>query len=91
MNLFIVMFLISMFMFSFCYSHIFMSLISLEFMMLSLLTLMFKVFEGIMEINMLLFFLVFVVCESVLGLTLLILLIRSNGNDSMNMLNLLIL
>lgn len=39
---------------------------------------------------LLLYYLVFVVCESVLGLTLLILIIRSYGNDNINLLNLII-
>lgn len=36
------------------------------------------------------YFLIFVVCESVLGLTLLIYLIRSKGNDNIKILNLIL-
>nr|AZL93214.1 NADH dehydrogenase subunit 4L [Eupelmus sp. ZJUH_2016012] len=86
----ILMFFISIFMFSYFYKNLFMTLISLEFMMLSLLSIIFFVFKEFNNLNMLLFYLVFVVCESVLGLTMLILLIREKGNDLMKLINLII-
>nr|ACH81739.1 NADH dehydrogenase subunit 4l [Nasonia vitripennis]ACH81750.1 NADH dehydrogenase subunit 4l [Nasonia vitripennis] len=85
---YIIMFIMSMLMFVYLYNQILLNLICLEFLMLSLLMLL----SNLMMLNnsmiMVLFYLVFVVCESVLGLSMLIILIRSYGNDSFKLLNL---
>nr|YP_009526469.1 NADH dehydrogenase subunit 4L [Pteromalus puparum]AYM35229.1 NADH dehydrogenase subunit 4L [Pteromalus puparum] len=81
------MFIMSTFMFVYMYNQILLTLISMEFMMLSLLMMLNNVFINNSMI-LILFYLIFVVCESVLGLTMLIILIRSNGNDNIKLLNL---
>nr|UYR45755.1 NADH dehydrogenase subunit 4L [Merostenus sp.] len=84
----LMMFIITLFMISYMYNHLFLTLISFEFMMLSVLLMLMIKF---LNLNMiyLFYYLVFVVCEGVLGLTLLILLIRSKGNDNLLMFNLM--
>nr|QSX81637.1 NADH dehydrogenase subunit 4L [Philotrypesis tridentata] len=86
---FLMMFIFSMFMFVFYYSQLLMTLISLEFIMLSTLMLLNNMLLLNNSMILILYFMVFVVCESVLGLTILIILIRTYGNDSMNLLNLM--
>nr|AZL93227.1 NADH dehydrogenase subunit 4L [Eurytoma sp. ZJUH_2016013] len=91
MNYFIylIMFIFSLFMMVYFYSQILLTLLSMEFLMLSvLMNLSYNLYVNNMMF-MLMYFLVFVVCEGVLGLTLLINLIRNNGNDNMKFLNLL--
>nr|ACH81772.1 NADH dehydrogenase subunit 4l [Nasonia longicornis] len=87
--LYIIMIIMSMLLFTCMYNQVLMNLICLEFIMLSLLMLL----SNLMMLNnsmiMVLFYLVFVVCESVLGLSLLIILIRSYGNDNIKLLNLI--
>nr|YP_011003922.1 NADH dehydrogenase subunit 4L [Eurytoma acutibialis]WPS67062.1 NADH dehydrogenase subunit 4L [Eurytoma acutibialis] len=84
------MFFFSMFMMCYMYSQILMTLLSMEFLMLSiLLTLSYNLLINNM-LYLLMYYLVFVVCEGVLGLTLLVSLIRNNGNDNMNFLNLIL-
>nr|YP_009519798.1 NADH dehydrogenase subunit 4L [Trichogramma japonicum]AOM68231.1 NADH dehydrogenase subunit 4L [Trichogramma japonicum] len=84
------MFMFSNFMFIFFYSKLLMTLISVEFMMLSLLILLFYVFFYYKSMNLMMYYLIFVVCEGVLGLSLLILLIRSFGNNNMYLMNLIL-
>nr|UXW93499.1 NADH dehydrogenase subunit 4L [Hymenoptera sp. 4 GYN-2021] len=78
--------------FSLCLNrlHILMILLSMEFMMLSVYILMIAylmIFE--LELYFLMVFLTFSVCEGVLGLSILILMVRSNGNDYFRSLNIL--
>nr|AXS67642.1 NADH dehydrogenase subunit 4L [Cicadellidae gen. sp. 1 JCX-2018] len=65
--------------------HIFMCLLSLEFLVLSLM-LIFSVscvfFDY--ELYLVVFMMIFFVCESVLGLSILIYMIRFYGNDYLN-------
>nr|YP_009694380.1 NADH dehydrogenase subunit 4L [Carabus granulatus]QEI26040.1 NADH dehydrogenase subunit 4L [Carabus granulatus] len=87
---FIFMFFIGMMVFSSKRKHLLLMLLSLEFIILSLYILMFiylSMFD--FEYYFSMFFLTFCVCESVLGLSILVSLIRTQGNDfffSMNML-----
>nr|QEL51240.1 NADH dehydrogenase subunit 4L [Pterostichus oblongopunctatus] len=87
---FIFMFFVGMVVFSSKRKHLLLMLLSLEFIILSLYMLMFiylSMFNYEYYFNM--FFLTFCVCESVLGLSILVSLIRTHGNDfffSMNML-----
>nr|WPV76949.1 NADH dehydrogenase subunit 4L [Phlebotomus sichuanensis] len=70
--------------------HLLSMLLSLEFIVLSLfifllMYLSFFYYEGYFS----LIFLIFCVCEGVLGLSLLILLVRSHGNDYFQSINIL--
>nr|YP_010480544.1 NADH dehydrogenase subunit 4L [Nasonia giraulti]UVN15268.1 NADH dehydrogenase subunit 4L [Nasonia giraulti] len=85
---YIIMIIMSMLLFVYLYNQILMNLICLEFIMLSLLMLLSNLMLMNNSMIMVLFYLVFVVCESVLGLSLLIILIRSYGNDNVKLLNL---
>nr|YP_009565387.1 NADH dehydrogenase subunit 4L [Encyrtus infelix]QBA96089.1 NADH dehydrogenase subunit 4L [Encyrtus infelix]QBA96102.1 NADH dehydrogenase subunit 4L [Encyrtus infelix] len=66
-----------------------MILMSLEFMMLSLLMFLNFLILIYGDTFILMYFLIFVVCESVLGLSMLIIFIRGKGNDNMKFLNLI--
>nr|YP_007026055.1 NADH dehydrogenase subunit 4L [Carcinoscorpius rotundicauda]AFR25743.1 NADH dehydrogenase subunit 4L [Carcinoscorpius rotundicauda]AFT65395.1 NADH dehydrogenase subunit 4L [Carcinoscorpius rotundicauda] len=62
--------------------HLLSMLLSLELMMLgSFLMLVFLISGSLGEESFLLYFLTMVVCESSLGLSILVLIIRSHGND----------
>nr|AWV84390.1 NADH dehydrogenase subunit 4L [Platypedia putnami] len=62
--------------------HIILSLLSLEFIILSLFCMLsLMLLKMSSEYYMLLIFLVFGVCEGVIGLSVLITMIRSHGND----------
>nr|YP_009941521.1 NADH dehydrogenase subunit 4L [Pseudocrangonyx joolaei]QOC70579.1 NADH dehydrogenase subunit 4L [Pseudocrangonyx joolaei] len=66
------------------YSRLLISLLSLEMASLSLYGMGLLYFWGTLEeVFVLLYFLVMVVCEGVLGLTLLVLMMRSHSSDSM--------
>nr|YP_009186454.1 NADH dehydrogenase subunit 4L [Paraplea frontalis]AHL44238.1 NADH dehydrogenase subunit 4L [Paraplea frontalis] len=82
-NYFIIfMFLMGLFVFCSMHKHLLLTLLSLEFMILVLFMFLFYflVFFGY-EIYFTLIFLTFSVCEGVMGLSILVLLIRSHGND----------
>nr|YP_004940584.1 NADH dehydrogenase subunit 4L [Carabus mirabilissimus mirabilissimus]YP_009737808.1 NADH dehydrogenase subunit 4L [Carabus changeonleei]ACT36240.1 NADH dehydrogenase subunit 4L [Carabus mirabilissimus mirabilissimus]QHW07543.1 NADH dehydrogenase subunit 4L [Carabus changeonleei] len=87
---FIFMFFIGMIVFSSKRKHLLLMLLSLEFIILSLYILLFIYLSMYdFEYYFSMFFLTFCVCESVLGLSILVSLIRTHGNDfffSMNML-----
>nr|WMH03361.1 NADH dehydrogenase subunit 4L [Encyrtus aurantii] len=87
---YLILFFNSMFMFVYFFYNIMLSLMALEFLMLSLLMILNFAVLFFGEMFLLMYFLVFVVCESVLGLTLLIILIRSKGNDNMKYFNLIL-
>nr|YP_009485865.1 NADH dehydrogenase subunit 4L [Limbodessus palmulaoides]AVZ66436.1 NADH dehydrogenase subunit 4L [Limbodessus palmulaoides] len=86
---FILMFFIGLLVFSLKRKHLLLMLLSMEFMILSLYGLLFiflSMFDY--EVYFSMIFLVFCVCESVLGLSILVSLIRTHGNDyffSMNL------
>nr|YP_009944715.1 NADH dehydrogenase subunit 4L [Encyrtus eulecaniumiae]QGA74471.1 NADH dehydrogenase subunit 4L [Encyrtus eulecaniumiae]QGA74484.1 NADH dehydrogenase subunit 4L [Encyrtus eulecaniumiae]QGA74497.1 NADH dehydrogenase subunit 4L [Encyrtus eulecaniumiae]QGA74510.1 NADH dehydrogenase subunit 4L [Encyrtus eulecaniumiae] len=72
------------------YYNIMLTLMSLEFLMLTLLMILNFIVMFYGNLFILMYYLIFVVCESVLGLSLLIILIRSKGNDNMKNLNLIL-
>nr|YP_010166669.1 NADH dehydrogenase subunit 4L [Lioporeus pilatei]QRV62760.1 NADH dehydrogenase subunit 4L [Lioporeus pilatei] len=87
--LFIVMFFVGLIVFSSKRKHLLLMLLSMEFIILSLYSLMFlflSMFDYEFYFSMM--FLVFSVCESVLGLSILVSLIRTHGNDYFFSLNL---
>nr|UPX88690.1 NADH dehydrogenase subunit 4L [Cychrus caraboides] len=87
---FIFMFFVGMIVFSSKRKHLLLMLLSLEFIILSLYMLMFiylSMFDYEYYFSML--FLTFCVCESVLGLSILVSLIRTHGNDFFFSMNLL--
>nr|ATF28652.1 NADH dehydrogenase subunit 4L [Pomponia linearis] len=70
--------------------HIMMSLLSLEFVILSLFCYFSYLLSFMMsDLYMLIIFLTFGVCEGVLGLSCLVMLIRSHGNDNLMSINLM--
>nr|YP_010887193.1 NADH dehydrogenase subunit 4L [Exurapteryx aristidaria]WJJ44287.1 NADH dehydrogenase subunit 4L [Exurapteryx aristidaria] len=86
----IFMFIIGNLIFVSKYKHLLIVLLSLEFMVLSVF--FFLLFYLLMlnyEIYMLMVFLVFSVCEGALGLSILVSLIRTHGNDYFKSFNLL--
>nr|QGA74534.1 NADH dehydrogenase subunit 4L [Encyrtus rhodococcusiae]QGA74549.1 NADH dehydrogenase subunit 4L [Encyrtus rhodococcusiae]QGA74561.1 NADH dehydrogenase subunit 4L [Encyrtus rhodococcusiae] len=72
------------------YYNIMLTLMSLEFLMLTLLMILNFIIMFYGNLFIMMYYLIFVVCESVLGLSLLIILIRSKGNDNMKNLNLIL-
>nr|YP_010043011.1 NADH dehydrogenase subunit 4L [Dineutus mellyi]QPC56771.1 NADH dehydrogenase subunit 4L [Dineutus mellyi] len=84
------MFFVGIFVFSIKRKHLLLMLLSMEFIILSLYILMFFYLSMFnFEYYFSMFFLVFCVCESVLGLSLLVSLIRTHGNDFFFSMNLL--
>nr|BDL61410.1 NADH dehydrogenase subunit 4l [Deiratonotus japonicus] len=64
------------------HKHLLNSLLSLEFMMLGIFWLLSLQMSSVgSEVYLSLFFLTLVVCEGALGLSLLVLIVRSHGND----------
>nr|YP_006883040.1 NADH dehydrogenase subunit 4L [Acleris fimbriana]ADU58123.1 NADH dehydrogenase subunit 4L [Acleris fimbriana]UDU84874.1 NADH dehydrogenase subunit 4L [Acleris fimbriana] len=72
------------------HKHLLINLLSLEFMVLSIFLFMLMILSY-MNINMymLMVFLVFAVCEGALGLSILVSMIRTHGNDYFQSFNLL--
>nr|AYQ18941.1 NADH dehydrogenase subunit 4L [Discolomatidae sp. 4 ACP-2013] len=84
------MLICSMLVFSFNFKHLLMMLLSMELMMLSLFLLLFNFFIlNNYEIYFCMIYLCMSVCEGVLGLSILVSMIRSSGNDYMQSMNLL--
>nr|YP_010528184.1 NADH dehydrogenase subunit 4L [Aelia fieberi]UXW64338.1 NADH dehydrogenase subunit 4L [Aelia fieberi] len=70
--------------------HLLLSLLSLEFMVLWVFFLLFLMLMNYgHELYFSLFFLVFTVCEGALGLSILVSLVRSQGNDYLSSMSLL--
>nr|UZT67421.1 NADH dehydrogenase subunit 4L [Aegilips sp. ZJUH 20220002] len=83
------MFFISIILLTFNYKHIIMIIMSMEIMMMSLMMFCFMNLM-LMKINFwLMFFLIMIVTEGVLALTLLIMMIRFKGMDKMNSLTMI--
>nr|YP_009485904.1 NADH dehydrogenase subunit 4L [Paroster microsturtensis]AVZ66475.1 NADH dehydrogenase subunit 4L [Paroster microsturtensis] len=84
-----IMFFIGLVVFSSKRKHLLLMLLSMEFMILSLYAMMFMFLSFLdYEFYFSMVFLVFCVCESVLGLSILVSMIRTYGNDyffSMNL------
>nr|YP_010271114.1 NADH dehydrogenase subunit 4L [Neptis thisbe]UJY98883.1 NADH dehydrogenase subunit 4L [Neptis thisbe] len=86
----IIMFMFGNMIFVSKHKHLLIILMSLEFMVLSIFFLM-MMYLMMIEYNMymLMAFLVFSVCEGVLGLSILVSMIRTHGNDYFNSFNLI--
>nr|QHN59851.1 NADH dehydrogenase subunit 4L [Phiaris dolosana] len=85
-----VMFLIGNLIFVSKHKHLLIILLSLEFMVLSIfLFMMFIMMYMHYNMYMLMVFLVFAVCEGALGLSILVSMIRTHGNDYFQSFNLL--
>nr|YP_010547162.1 NADH dehydrogenase subunit 4L [Orientabia sinica]UYK52049.1 NADH dehydrogenase subunit 4L [Orientabia sinica] len=90
LSLIYLIFFIGMFSLAMNRFHLLMILLSLEFIVTSLyflLIIYLNLFN--MELYFSMFFLVFSVCEGVLGLSILVLMIRFNGNDYFQVLSML--
>nr|YP_010714908.1 NADH dehydrogenase subunit 4L [Neohydnus jiuzhaigouensis]WDE20722.1 NADH dehydrogenase subunit 4L [Neohydnus jiuzhaigouensis] len=88
--LFLMMFFMGAMSFTIKRKHLLMMLLSLEFMVLSLFLGLFMYFNILMyEYYFTLIFLSFSVCEGALGLSLLVSLIRTHGNDYFQTFNIL--
>nr|UHA56199.1 NADH dehydrogenase subunit 4L [Trigonodes hyppasia] len=89
-SIFIIMFFIGNLIFVLKHKHLLIVLLSLEFIVLSIFFLMLIFFNFIeYDMYMLMLFLVFSVCEGALGLSILVSLIRTHGNDYFQGFNLL--
>nr|WMQ77952.1 NADH dehydrogenase subunit 4L [Auzata chinensis] len=88
--IFIFMFIIGSLIFIFKHKHLLIVLLSLEFIILSMFFYMLLYFIlNDYDMYMLMVFLVFSVCEGTLGLSILISMIRTHGNDYFQSFNLL--
>nr|YP_010414762.1 NADH dehydrogenase subunit 4L [Mocis undata]URT60116.1 NADH dehydrogenase subunit 4L [Mocis undata] len=89
-SIFIIMFFIGNLIFVLKHKHLLIVLLSLEFIVLSMFFFM-LIFLNFIEYDMymLMLFLVFSVCEGALGLSILVSLIRTHGNDYFQGFNLL--
>nr|AML26582.1 NADH dehydrogenase subunit 4L [Staphylinidae sp. BMNH 1274708] len=88
--LFIMMYFIGLIMFCMMCKHFLMMLLSLEFIMMSLLLgLFFMLMNFNYEMYFLMIFMIMVVSEGVLGLSILVSIIRTHGNDYFYNLNML--
>nr|UJG45289.1 NADH dehydrogenase subunit 4L [Beris vallata] len=86
----LLLFIMGVFVFISNRKHLLSMLLSLEFIVLSLFLMLFiylNYFNNSMFFSMM--FLVFSVCEGVLGLSMLVSMIRSHGNDYFNSFNIL--
>nr|ARF02884.1 NADH dehydrogenase subunit 4L [Cydalima perspectalis]UBD09486.1 NADH dehydrogenase subunit 4L [Cydalima perspectalis]WEV93784.1 NADH dehydrogenase subunit 4L [Cydalima perspectalis] len=88
--LIIIMFIVGNMIFVFKHKHLLIVLLSLEFIVLSIFFFMLMMFSFIeYDMYMLMVFLVFSVCEGALGLSILVSMIRTHGNDYFQSFNLL--
>nr|YP_009627341.1 NADH dehydrogenase subunit 4L [Cydalima perspectalis]APC61839.1 NADH dehydrogenase subunit 4L [Cydalima perspectalis]QCC70765.1 NADH dehydrogenase subunit 4L [Cydalima perspectalis] len=86
----IIMFIVGNMIFVFKHKHLLIVLLSLEFIVLSIFFFMLMMFSFIeYDMYMLMVFLVFSVCEGALGLSILVSMIRTHGNDYFQSFNLL--
>nr|QFU28814.1 NADH dehydrogenase subunit 4L [Curtos costipennis] len=89
-SIFIFMYMIGLLVFCVKCNHLLLMLLSLEFIVLSLFFgLLFVIIILMYESYFLMVFLSFSVCEGSLGLSILVSMVRSYGNDYFNMLNIL--
>nr|WPN89787.1 NADH dehydrogenase subunit 4L [Metallus sp.] len=89
-NLIYVLFFLGMFSLCLNRKYLLMILLTLEFIVLVIyfqMMIFLSMFE--MELFFSMFFLVFSVCEGVLGLSILVLMVRTNGNDFFQILSIL--
>nr|YP_010175185.1 NADH dehydrogenase subunit 4L [Olidiana ritcheri]QSJ61390.1 NADH dehydrogenase subunit 4L [Olidiana ritcheri] len=87
MSLYVIFYMYFMSLFSLIYmrKHVLLSLMLLEFVILSLLIMIILNLLYSSIFYYYLFMMMFYVCESVLGLTILVMMIRNHGNDYLNM------
>nr|UJH93362.1 NADH dehydrogenase subunit 4L [Conogethes punctiferalis] len=86
----LIMFILGNMIFVSKHKHLLIVLLSLEFIVLSIFFFMVLLFNYIeYDMYMLMIFLVFSVCEGVLGLSILVSMIRTHGNDYFQSFNLL--
>nr|UBA17451.1 NADH dehydrogenase subunit 4L [Peruphasma schultei] len=86
----LIMFICGLLVFSFNYYHFLVTLLSLEYIVISLFWFVFSYFlMSLFDLCFVMFMLVFWVCEATLGLSLLVSMIRSYGNDYFMSFNLL--
>nr|YP_009040749.1 NADH dehydrogenase subunit 4L [Maruca testulalis]AIA77358.1 NADH dehydrogenase subunit 4L [Maruca testulalis]AKH04973.1 NADH dehydrogenase subunit 4L [Maruca vitrata] len=86
----IIMFILGNMIFVSKHKHLLIVLLSLEFIVLSIFFFMILLFNYIeYDMYMLMVFLVFSVCEGALGLSILVSMIRTHGNDYFQSFNLL--
>nr|UPL65981.1 NADH dehydrogenase subunit 4L [Onomaus tenuis] len=79
------MFFSGMLIFCSMYNHLLLTLLGLEYLVLCIfLFFMFFIMNMIDNMYVILIFLTFSVCEGVLGLSILVSIIRSHGNDHVN-------
>nr|ALO71024.1 NADH deshydrogenase subunit 4L [Pselaphinae sp. 5 EF-2015] len=84
------MFIMSLMVFSLNHKYLLLMLLSLEFIVLSLFLNLFLMLIKIeVSIYFSMIFLIMMVCESVLGLSILVSLMRTHGNDYMKSMSLL--
>nr|YP_010183492.1 NADH dehydrogenase subunit 4L [Curtos fulvocapitalis]QVG61308.1 NADH dehydrogenase subunit 4L [Curtos fulvocapitalis] len=90
LSIFIFMYIIGLLVFCLKCNHLLLMLLSLEFIVLSLFFGLSMIILILMyESYFLMIFLSFSVCEGSLGLSILVSMVRSYGNDYFNMLNIL--
>nr|YP_010547201.1 NADH dehydrogenase subunit 4L [Leptocimbex linealis]UYK52114.1 NADH dehydrogenase subunit 4L [Leptocimbex linealis] len=90
LNFMILIFFIGILSFTLNRFHLLMILLSLEFIVMLLYYLMIIYLNLFgLELFFMMFFLIFTVCEGVLGLSILVLMVRFNGNDYFQVLSLL--
>nr|AVE15668.1 NADH dehydrogenase subunit 4L [Haania sp. JZ-2017] len=91
LKLFCFMFFCGIWGFSFKGKHLLMILLSLEFILLVLfMMLYYYILNMNSELYMTMFYLSFVVCEGALGLSILVSMIRTHGNDYFNSFSMLL-
>uniref|UniRef100_A0AAU6QEC1 NADH-ubiquinone oxidoreductase chain 4L n=1 Tax=Laelaps nuttalli TaxID=2902835 RepID=A0AAU6QEC1_9ACAR len=89
MTLFIFVFFVGFLSFIWNQKHILSMLLSMEIMIISLFLMMINLFLFKSLFEFIMFYLILVICESCLGLSILILLINFYGSDLINSLNFL--
>uniref|UniRef100_UPI0030013766 NADH dehydrogenase subunit 4L n=1 Tax=Arria brevifrons TaxID=2908858 RepID=UPI0030013766 len=88
--MFICMFFCGLWVFTSKRNHLLLTLLSLEFILLILFIILYYYLSLMYaELYLAMFFMCFTVCEGVLGLSILVSMIRTHGNDYFNCFNLL--
>nr|ABB92708.1 NADH dehydrogenase subunit 4L [Vanhornia eucnemidarum] len=90
-NISMIFFFMSCSFYFYMYKYILLTLLSLEFISLSLIFNMYNLFIQMdSNIIMILYMMVFSICEGVLGLSLLVMYIRLDGEDMLDLMNLIL-
>nr|UZT67520.1 NADH dehydrogenase subunit 4L [Figites sp. ZJUH 20220009] len=88
MNFMIYTYIMSCLLLTILYTHLLMTLMTMEIMMMNLMMMMFSMLLLLNMEYFILFYLLIIVCEGVLGLTLMILMIKHKGNDKLKSISL---